>query len=97
MTMTKLRSAMAQSAVINRRSRCGSVRGWPVVSSHFSPGAAPQVGQRMASICFVLRLPFAMEIFLQNLCAGMLNFEQFLETRRRKKKGRYRSGNAPLR
>jgi hypothetical protein len=30
------------------------VRGWPVVSSHFSPGAAPQVGQRTASICFWL-------------------------------------------
>jgi hypothetical protein len=37
-------------SAINRLSRCGSVRGWPVVSSHFSPGAAPQVGQRIASI-----------------------------------------------
>jgi hypothetical protein len=41
----------AQSFAITRRSRCGSVRGWPVESSHFSPGAAPQVGQRTASIC----------------------------------------------
>jgi len=30
-TMTKLRSAMAQSAAINRRSRCGSVRDSPVL------------------------------------------------------------------
>ena len=36
------------SAAINRRSRCGLVRGSPVVSSHFSPGLAPQVGQRTA-------------------------------------------------
>src|SRR5579863_2478697 len=33
------------SAPANRRSRCGSVRGWPVPSSHFSFGLAPQVGQ----------------------------------------------------
>jgi hypothetical protein len=37
---------VAQSAAVNRRSRCGSVRGLPVPSSHFRPGAAPQVGQR---------------------------------------------------
>jgi len=41
-----------QFAAINRLSRCGSVRGWSVVSSHFSPGAAPQVGQRISSILF---------------------------------------------
>ena len=29
-----------------RRSLCGSVRGSPVLSSHFSFGLAPQVGQR---------------------------------------------------
>jgi len=45
---------LAQSAAINRRSRCGSVRGWPVLSSQFSPGAAPQVGQGTASTCFGL-------------------------------------------
>ena len=58
---------MAQSAAINRRSRCDSVRGWPVVSSHFSPGAAPQVGQRTASACFRLSSFFmAGEIVPQN-------------------------------
>src|ERR1700722_5730925 len=53
------------SSTAGRRSRCGSVRGWPVLSSHFSPGFAPQVGQRtanaffgstfMATACAVLR------------------------------------------
>ena len=43
-----------QSFAINRRSRCGSVRGSPVLNSHFSPGSAPQVGQRTARICFGL-------------------------------------------
>src|SRR3984957_9968290 len=33
-----------QSAAIKRRSRCGCVRGCPVLSSHFSPGPASQVG-----------------------------------------------------
>ena len=60
-TMTKPRSAMAQSAATNRRSRCGSVRGSPVLSSHFSPGAAPQVGQRTASICLGLRTLFMLD------------------------------------
>ena len=36
------------SEAAKRRSRCGSVRGSPVLSSHFSPGLAPQVGQRTA-------------------------------------------------
>jgi hypothetical protein len=45
-----------QSPAANRRSRCGSVRGCPVVSSHFSPGPAPHVGQRTACTC--LRLGF---------------------------------------
>jgi len=36
------------SAAAKRRSRCGSVRGRPVFSSHFSPRLAPQVGQRTA-------------------------------------------------
>jgi hypothetical protein len=47
-------SESPQSAAINRRSRCGVVRGWPVLSSHFCPGAAPQVGQRTASTSFGL-------------------------------------------
>lgn len=36
------------------RSSCGRVRGWPEFNSHFSPGAAPHVGQRRAS-CFSTR------------------------------------------
>jgi hypothetical protein len=35
---------------MNRRSRCELVRGWPVLSSHFSPEAAPHVGQGTASV-----------------------------------------------
>lgn len=38
-----------QSAAIKRRSRCGILRGNPVLNSHFAPGAAPHVGQRIAS------------------------------------------------
>jgi len=33
------------SEATSRRSRWGSVRGKPVLSSHFAPGFAPQVGQ----------------------------------------------------
>jgi hypothetical protein len=43
-----------QSFAINRRLRCGFIRGCPVLSSHFCPGPAPQVGHRMASTCFGL-------------------------------------------
>jgi membrane protein YqaA with SNARE-associated domain len=39
------------SAAAKRRSRCGSVRGRPVLSSHFSPGLAPQAGQRTVRAC----------------------------------------------
>jgi len=39
------------SDAARRRSRCGSVRGRPVLSSHFSPGLAPQVGHRTVSAC----------------------------------------------
>jgi hypothetical protein len=39
-----------ESAAIKRRSRCEFIRGNPVLNSHFSPGPAPQVGQRVASI-----------------------------------------------
>jgi hypothetical protein len=34
-----------------RRPRCGSVRGMPVLSSHFSPGLAPHVEQRTIRGC----------------------------------------------
>src|SRR5581483_7205741 len=40
------------SEAARRRSRWGSVRGCPVLSSHFSPGLAPQVGHRVANTCF---------------------------------------------
>jgi hypothetical protein len=42
------------SEASKRRSRCGSVRGRPVLSSHFSPGLAPQVGQRIVRVCSFL-------------------------------------------
>ena len=54
-----LMRVLAQSAAIKRRARCGSVRSRPVVSAHFFPGAAPQVGQRTASTSFRLS-PFFM-------------------------------------
>ena len=38
------------SCASKRRSRCDVFRGRPVVSSHFSPGFAPQVGQGIANI-----------------------------------------------
>ena len=47
---TLLANASGSSTATNQRSRCGVVRSCPVLSSHFSPGAAPQVGQRRASI-----------------------------------------------
>ena len=55
------RGSWLNSAAINRRSRCDSKRGWPVVSSHFSPAATPQVGQGTASICFGLSSAFMAE------------------------------------
>jgi hypothetical protein len=39
------------SEAARRRSRCGFVRGMPVLSSHFSPGLAPQVEQRTIRAC----------------------------------------------
>jgi hypothetical protein len=45
-----LKSYLSEAA--KRRSRCGSVRSLPVLSSHFFPGLAPQVGQRIARACF---------------------------------------------
>ena len=44
------------SEAARRRSRWGSVRGCPVLSSHFSPRLAPQVGHRTASACFSVTL-----------------------------------------
>jgi hypothetical protein len=44
------------SEASRRRSRWGSARGCPVLSSHFSPGLAPQVGHRTASVCFSVTL-----------------------------------------
>ena len=69
---------MAQSAAINRRSRCGSVRGWPVLSSHFFPGAAPQVGQGTASTCFGPSFfSWRGEMMPQKQCTRMVNLEHF--------------------
>jgi hypothetical protein len=53
-------------AAIRRRSRCGPVRGWPVLSWHFSPGAAPHVGQATASIfCAVSSFFIAQEEYFK--------------------------------
>ena len=52
----KFRRRDTQFLEIKRRSRRGSVRGCPVLSSHFSPGPAPQVGQRTGCTC--LRVGF---------------------------------------
>lgn len=50
------------SEATKRRSRCGSVRGRPVLSSHFSPGFAPHVGHRTANAGFCL-------VFMATQCA----------------------------
>src|ERR1700692_4663506 len=39
------------AAPSNRRSRCGLLRGGPVLSWHFSRGWTPQVGQGTEEIC----------------------------------------------
>ena len=49
-----LRLCYGRSFAIHTRSPCGLVRGCPVLSSQFCPGAAPQVGHRTPSICFGL-------------------------------------------
>jgi hypothetical protein len=41
-----------QSDASKRRSRCGCVRGCPVLSSHFSPGPAPHVGHWTDCTCW---------------------------------------------
>ena len=43
---TSIRGVIYFFEAAKRRSRCGSVRGIPVLSSHFSPGLAPHVEQR---------------------------------------------------
>src|ERR1700692_3071124 len=53
-----LLDARYQSEAINRRSRCGCVRGCPVLSLHFSPAAGPQVGERTSCICLSLPGPY---------------------------------------
>jgi hypothetical protein len=42
---------LSLSAANNRRSRCGLLRGWPVLSLHFSRGWTSQVGQGTEEIC----------------------------------------------
>jgi hypothetical protein len=42
------------SFAVRRRSGCGAFRSWPVLSAHFSPGFAPQVGQLIPNICRAL-------------------------------------------
>ena len=72
-----LRRRDTQSLEIKRRSRCGSVRGCPVLSSHFSPGPAPQVGQRTACTC--LRVGFLAFMVFQDAAIRrrkMVNFAQ---------------------
>jgi hypothetical protein len=49
------RGAALKSEAMRRRSRCGSVRGCPVLNLHFAPGLAPQIGQWMACICLRVR------------------------------------------
>src|SRR5580704_7121350 len=62
---------MTQSAAINRRSRCGLLRGWPVLSWHLSPGAAPHVGQGIASICCGVSSFFIAEGQYRKPCGGV--------------------------
>ena len=50
----------------NRRSRWGVLRGCPVLSSHFSPHAAPQVGQQTASICSGVILDIGGQMMMRN-------------------------------
>jgi hypothetical protein len=44
-----------------RRVGCGSVRGSPLLSSHFSRGLAPQVGQRTAKASFSTFIDYIMQ------------------------------------
>ena len=75
-TMTKLRSAMAQSAANYRRSRCGSVRGSPVLSSHFSPGSSATSRTTHREYLSWAEDPFhAGQIMHHEPCAGMVNLD----------------------
>src|ERR1022692_4483814 len=51
-SVKKLANRDTQSAAIDRRSRCDSVRDCPVPSSALLAGPTPRVGQRTACICF---------------------------------------------
>lgn len=55
-------SCAAQGTVraCRRRSRCGVFRVWLVLSTHFSPGFAPQVAHGIANICFAETLVLLM-------------------------------------
>jgi hypothetical protein len=65
------------------RSRCGFERGCPVLISHFSPLAAPQVGQGIASIRAskmdsLLFFRMAGEIMRHIKGTGLVNRDHFL-------------------
>ena len=70
------------SFAINRRSRCAFVRGWPVISSQSSPGAASQVGHWIVRIFWGLSSAFMGEIVRPNSRSEMLNFAQSSLVRR---------------
>jgi hypothetical protein len=66
------------SAAESFRSRCGSVRGAPVCSSHTSPTAAPHVVQGTDSICLgVSSLAFTTIGILHSAAGIMFNNAQF--------------------
>src|SRR6266403_4590808 len=46
----ELTAAQLNPLAIRRRARCGSLRGSPVLCSHFSPAFAPHVGQATLSV-----------------------------------------------
>ena len=48
----------SHSLIWIRRSLCGSVRGWPVLSSHFFPGGAPHIGHRTLRASLTVRSRF---------------------------------------
>jgi len=49
---------------------------WPLVSSHFSPGAAPQVGQQTVNIFFRLSCVFMDRDVAMNHRASVAKLEQ---------------------
>lgn len=56
------------SFTAKRRFRCGVFRGWPVLSSHFSPGFAPHVGQ-WTTAAFRCDICFAPGLAMPTLCS----------------------------